>query len=174
VPQVRRSGTPWSAPIGAKLHNGVVADQPNKLVTNTRLGFERLIASLSKLTPTELDVPLPNDWTVSATLAHLAFWDQWVVARWWRFQAIGGFEDIDDSVMDLVNEAALPAWTALAAEDTVRMALASARQAVDTVSNLREAAQAAATDTGRDAMLDRSLHWDPHLHEINKALGRTA
>lgn len=150
-----------------------MADQHDRLVTNTRVGLDRFTASLSKLAPAELSVPLPNEWTVSVTLAHLAFWDQWVVARWRRFHEIGCFEDIDDSVMDLVNEAALPAWTALAPQETVRMALASARQVLATVSNLPEEAQTAATDTGRNAMLDRSLHWDPHLREVNEAVGGT-
>ena len=151
-----------------------MTDQHDELVTNTRLGLDRLTASLSKLAPIELNVPLANEWTVSATLAHLAFWDQWVVARWRRFQRIGCFEDIDDSVMDLVNEASLPAWTALAAEKTVKMALASAQQVFATVSNLPEEARAAATKTGRNSMLDRTLHWDPHLQDINKAVGSTA
>lgn len=147
-----------------------MADQHNRLVANTRLGLDRLTSSLSKLAPAELSVPLPNEWTVSVALAHLSFWDQWVVARWRRFQEIGYFEDIDDSVMDLVNEAALPAWTTLAPQETVKMALASARQAMDIASNLSEEAQTAATNTGRNAMLDRSLHWDPHLQEITEAL----
>ncbi|MDA4132884.1 MAG: hypothetical protein OK454_07145, partial [Thaumarchaeota archaeon] len=59
-------------------------------------------------------------------------------------------------------------------QETVKMALASARQALATVSNLLEEAQAAATDTGRNAMLDRSLHWDQHLQEIGEAVGGTA
>jgi hypothetical protein len=72
--------------------------------------------------------------------------------------------------MDLVNEAGLPAWTALEPEKTVGRALASARRVLATVSNLPGDAQAIATDTGRHAVLDRSLHWDPHLQEINKAV----
>jgi Mycothiol maleylpyruvate isomerase N-terminal domain len=150
--------------------NGGMADERERLVTNSRLGVDRLTASLNKLAPTELSAPLPNGWTVSITLAHLAFWDQWVVARWKRFLKIGSFEDIDDSVMDLVNDAALPAWTSLMPQETVKMAVASARQAVATVTNLPDDAQAAAIDTGRNTMLDRTLHWDPHLQEINKAV----
>jgi len=75
--------------------------------------------------------------------------------------------------MDLVNEAALPAWRALETQETVRRALASARQALASVIDLSEEAQAAVADRGRNAMLDRSLHWDPHLQEINEAVGGT-
>jgi hypothetical protein len=62
--------------------DGVVADQHKQLVTNTRLGLDRLTFAVSKLTPAELSVALPHEWTVSVALAHLSFWDQWVVARW--------------------------------------------------------------------------------------------
>ena len=147
-----------------------MADHYQKLISDSHLGLDRLSALLEKLGPNELNVSLPNEWAVSVTLAHLAFWDQWVVARWRRFHETGCLEDIDESVMDLINEAALPAWTALEPETTVRMALASARLALATVSSLPDDAKAPASETGRNAMLDRSLHWDPHLHEISKAL----
>jgi len=147
-----------------------MGDDGDRLVISTGLGLDRLTNLLSNLTPVELNLTLPNDWTVSTALAHLAFWDQWVVARWRRFREIGGFDEIDDIVMDLVNEAAVPAWTALTAGETVAMALASARHVSDTVSNLPEVARAAAVDTGRNSMLDRSLHWDPHLQEITDTM----
>jgi hypothetical protein len=56
----------------------------------------------------------------------------------------------------------------------MNMPLASARQALATMSKLPEETQAAATDTGRNSMLVRSLHWVPPLQEIDKATGSTS
>ena len=55
-----------------------------------------------------------------------------------------------------------------------RRALKIAREAATSVADLLEGLPPAALEdavaTNRPAMIDRSLHWDPHLEEIRRAL----
>jgi hypothetical protein len=117
-----------------------------------------------------LRLPLEDGWTVAAALAHLAFWDGFVRARWDRYAEEGVLEDVPDGFVDLTNSAGLPQWLGLEPRTCVELAV-SAAEAVD---GLIERLPAAAVDhiieLGRPAMIDRSLHRSPHLEEIERAL----
>ncbi len=115
---------------------------------------------------------LPNGWTVSAALAHIAFWDRWVIARWDQYDRDGAIAPIPDNVLDLGNAAGIAEWRVFSSTQVTDLARGAADTIDCRIAALSPAAIAHAVETGRPAMLDRSLHRDPHLDEIDELLGR--
>jgi hypothetical protein len=111
----------------------------------------------------------PSGWTISATLAHLSFWDDWVAERWRRWLTVGHFDEFPDEVMDLVNAAAIRVWTLVPPQRAKSAVLEAAEQVAALIGRLPEAALEDALATGRAAMIDRSLHWVPHMDEVREA-----
>lgn len=99
-------------------------------------------------------------------MAHLAFWDHWVEARWNHFSRTGSFHDLPDDITDLVNEAAMAEWHALPPKETVRLCLDTSISVTHRIERLSSQHITAAVDSGRLAMVNRTLHWYPHLGEI--------
>lgn len=130
---------------------------------------ERLHGLVARLGDDVLRRPLAAGWTVAA-LAHLAFWDRWVAARWEHYDRTGTLEDLPDGIADLANAAALPLWLALPPREATALALAAAEETDCRIAALPAAAVAHALTTGRPVMVDRSLHRGPHLDEIERAL----
>jgi hypothetical protein len=134
--------------------------------------FERYVDLLDGLEQPHLRLPLDGGWTVSALLAHLSFWDRWTEARWDRFDRDGGFEHLPDSVLDLVNDSAMPAWLSVPARDAVELARVAATSVTQRIEGLALESLRAAIESGRAAMVDRSVHWTPHLDEIRRAVSQ--
>ncbi|HXZ99839.1 MAG TPA: hypothetical protein VEK76_05765 [Candidatus Binatia bacterium] len=113
---------------------------------------------------------MSDGWTASAVFAHLAFWDRFVLARWDQYDSSGIIEDLPEGHLDLVNSAALPLWLALEAGVAISQAIEAATAVADRIAALSPDAVDYARRTGRPAMLDRTLHWSPHLDELSAAL----
>lgn len=135
----------------------------------SRRRLKRLVQGLS-----EQDLARSTDygWTVSALLAHLAFWDQrvLVILRRWRE------EGFDPSPIDsrAVNDSLKVVCECLEPRTAIELCLSSAA-AVDAeletltsemVKQMEE--HAAATDT--QFRMNRSLHRDGHLNDIEALL----
>ena len=135
-----------------------------------RKQLDRLQSVVEGLDPEDLRQDAGDGWTVSACLAHLAFWDRWTVMRWERYAADGVFDDIPGPVLDFVNSAALPLWLAVPSEVAAAMALSAASEVVGRIESLPPEAVAAAQITGRPGMADRTLHWSGHVDQIERAL----
>lgn len=126
----------------------------------------RLRRLVERLDADGLSRELPGGWTVSALLAHLAWWDRVALKRW---------QDVIDSgtrptrIDDAVNDELLPEWRSIAASDAAREVLAAA----DAVDAIVAAAPPELVEemrrTGGDRSVDRSLHRNEHLDEIEKA-----
>jgi hypothetical protein len=140
-------------------------------IRNTE-GLDQLRALVSRLRDSELALPVGSGgWTVSSTLAHLAFWDNVVVERWKLFDQGGAFTDMADPVFDIVNAAAFEQWRALAPRLAADQAVAAAETVAARIARLSAAAIEAAVSTRRLFMVDRTIHWTPHLREIDRVLG---
>jgi hypothetical protein len=130
---------------------------------------ERLRALVSRLDHTQLATNIAEDWSVSALLAHLGFWDRFTLNRW-RLQlagtAVSGIAPLDD----VINDAALPMWRVLPPEAAAREAMAAA-DAIDAfvAALTRETVEQVRKD-GRIRWISRSLHRSEHLDEIERAL----
>jgi hypothetical protein len=133
---------------------------------------EQLLA-LTQLDPVVLGVELDADWTASALLAHIAFWDRLLVARWALATDRGEALPVSfgRDLTDLVNGALLPEWRAMTPATALELAIGSA-EAVDTaVAALDPARIAAAIDANQPRLADRSQHRIEHLAAIESALG---
>ena len=129
---------------------------------------ERLGTIIASASDEDLQRSLGDSWTVAAVLAHLAFWDQWVAARWDRYDRDGAIEDVPDGVVDLANAAGLPLWRAYEPRRAAALALTAAEAVDRRIEALPAAAVAHALATGRRTMVDRSLHRSAHLDEIEQ------
>ena len=130
---------------------------------------QRLAKLLSKLTDDDLNRPMPGGWTVATKLAHIAFWDQYALARL-KKSASSLFQSANVPV-DEVNSAARALSEAIPARAAAQLALASA-EAVDAyVETIGAELRAAIEGTGNVRLLNRSLHRREHLDQIERALG---
>lgn len=112
---------------------------------------------------------LAGGWTASAVFAHLAFWDRFVIARWDRYDREGVIGDLPDTHADLVNAAGLPLWLALSGGAAVVQAIDAAIHVCERIAALSPGAIEAAISSDRLPMLDRTVHWSPHLDELTGA-----
>jgi Mycothiol maleylpyruvate isomerase N-terminal domain len=142
----------------------------SELVEATMHGLGRLQALVTSLSADFLNRRLGNGWTVAATLGHLAFWDHWVEARWNHFERTCSFHNLPDDITDLANEAAMAGWHALPPRETVRLCLDAAISVTHRIERLSPEHIAAAVETGRLALVNRTLHWYPHMDEIERAV----
>ena len=134
---------------------------------------QRLRALIERLSDADLARRLGDGWTVAAVLAHLAFWDRFVLIRWQRAAQEGRHVPlvIAEVQTDLINDASFEAWQAIPPRVTAQQALAAAEAIEHWVAALSDDAVAEATASGRVALLDRTIHWRAHLDEIERALG---
>jgi hypothetical protein len=131
--------------------------------------LERLRAVGAGVLAGDISPRLAGGWTASAVFAHLAFWDRFVIARWDRYDREGVIGDLPDAHPDLVNAAGLPLWLALSGGAAVVQAIDAAIHVCERIAALSPAAVEAAVSSGRLPMLDRTVHWSPHLDELTGA-----
>jgi hypothetical protein len=131
------------------------------------------IRALAQLAPEMLGVVLDPDWTGTALLAHVAFWDRLLVARWAlateRGQALP--VSFGRDLTDLVNGALLPEWRAMAPATALDLAIAAAEAIDRAIAALDPARIAAALDANQPRLVDRSQHRIEHMAAVEAALG---
>jgi DinB superfamily len=133
--------------------------------TVEREHLERVTSNLSEK---DLTCPLPNGWSVATKLAHLAFWDEYVLAllkKWAR----DGFTSISVDV-DSINEAVRALSKAIPPRTTAELAQAAAEVVDAYLKSITPELRAAIEASGRTRLLNRSLHRREHLEQIEDAL----
>ena len=130
---------------------------------------EYLKAFINKLSDSDLGHPLDAGWTVSAVLAHLAFWDQRasVLIEKWQKEGIGP-SPID---LDVVNEATRPLCLAVPPRVAAELALTSALAIDQAIEQLAPDFMADIETKGQTVRLNRATHRHGHLEQIKQALG---
>jgi DinB superfamily len=133
----------------------------------------RLEGLVSRVTDEQLAEPLGDGWTVSATLAHLAFWDRRAVVLINRWQRENRPPAPDDGIadVDVINEAALPMWRALAPRAAANEALAAAEAADQALDGAGSALIEQIVAAGSPFSPARANHRREHLDQIERALG---
>ncbi len=135
----------------------------------SRRRLEALVRNLS-----DRDLALSTDygWTVAALLAHLAFWDQRMVAILTRWKESG----LDPSPIEsmAVNEALKPICHALEPRAAIELCLACA-EAIDSelaalTPEFVKQIEAHCEATSTQFRMDRSLHRNDHLKDIERLL----
>jgi len=133
----------------------------------------RLRRVTDRLSDAQLSHPMPDGWTVSGVLGHLAFWDEPIVQLLDRWGADGrgpapvGF---DEAHVDWINDAKKPLCLGLATREAARIAIVSAEAADKRVAELSDALLAANAKAGNPVSVHRAEHRREHLDEIEREL----
>ncbi len=120
------------------------------------------------LSDEDLRLPLEAGWTVSAVLAHLAFWDQRAITLIGRWK----MEGVGPSAMDtdVVNEATRPLCLTIPPRQAATLAMAIADEVDKIIAGLAPEMVEAIQTKGTTVKLRRADHRRSHLGEIEKAL----
>jgi hypothetical protein len=129
---------------------------------------ERLRRLAEYTNDTDLARRADGQWTVTALLAHTAFWDR--RAAWLLRRCQDGLCEPSPVHLDAVNESALPQWRLI----PPRAAAMEALDAAEEIDSLLAAADAnLLADLRRsDIRYDRSAHRNEHIDQIARVLGR--
>jgi len=130
---------------------------------------EHLSSLANRLTDEELARPLEAGWTVSAVLAHLAFWDQraLVLIQKWEKEGIGP-SPMDT---DIVSEATRLLCLAIPPRAAAELAISCAQNIDQALERISPAMAADIERIGKTVRLNRANHRRDHLGQIEKALG---
>lgn len=134
----------------------------------TRQKLRDLVANLDTATLTR---PMDEDWTIAAVMAHLAFWDEWNLVRWRKYRETGGIAGISSvAAIDMINDSALPAQRALDPHTAVALGLETAEASDRYIEELPDDLVAFALSDNRNIYLDRAIHRDKHIPDIERVL----
>ena len=133
-------------------------------------GREQLLALASRLTDKELRLQAGDGWTVSAVLAHLAFYDYRALGliQYWKKNGVGP-SPLDT---DIVNDAMKLVLVAIAGREAVKLALAAAEAVDAEIEKLPEELRPGIDVLVKEGKfrLNRGIHREAHIEQIEKAL----
>jgi hypothetical protein len=133
---------------------------------------DRLTRAIAGLSLEDLERADGDGWSVRVLLAHLAFWDRLVAARWRDAARTVRTTplDIPNELGDLINDAAAAGWDAIATARAPELARDAAAEVDDLIRALPDGAVAAVLEEGRPRLLDRSIHRSQHLDSIDRLI----
>jgi uncharacterized damage-inducible protein DinB len=133
-----------------------------------------LRALVAGLSDAELATDLGEGWTVSMALAHLAFWDEWHVARWLHAAASGELAPApaDNVITNRANEALVTTWRAIPVQAAVALMLDAADAADAYIADLDDGSIDLAIKRDGQSWFRRTPHRQDHIDQIKRALGR--
>jgi hypothetical protein len=132
--------------------------------------LRRLRALVERLTDADLVRPTPGGWTVAASLAHVAFWDQRILFwldRWEHGQTPRPLEQAD---VDWINDAGKPLCLALPPRVAARLTVEIAEALDRKLSALPDDRVTANKAAGEPLFLARAHHRKTHLDEIERVV----
>lgn len=135
---------------------------------SNRRQTERLRKLVDRLDASMLAVRLSNGWTVAVALAHIAFWDRQrlcLMRKWAAGNCCNGGYD-----GELFNEVLLPFLEAIPPERAVELAVETAEEVDAFLLTVPDEVVEAALARPDRPNLDRGMHREGHLDQIEKAL----
>lgn len=136
----------------------------NAYTERNRQSLAELREVVGQLTDDQLRRNLDADWTVAASLAHVAFWDRRAARILPRLIEGEGLDRAATDV-DVLNDALLPQWRLLAPRDAVTDLIAAGTEIDDMVAALDDATAQRIAGL-RIIALDRAGHRTEHLEQI--------
>ena len=133
---------------------------------------ERLVKLVGDITDNELKLVIYKEgWTIAAMLGHLAFWDErrLALAKRWRKKELAP-SNIDGVDMHTVNDALVPFFLAMPPRKLADIALFAAQKIDKALEKLPEDILPAIDAMGDRHALNRSIHRNAHLDEIDTFL----
>jgi hypothetical protein len=131
--------------------------------------LERLRSLVERLSDDELRRPLGTDWTISVSLAHLAFWDRWALVLMQKWKLSGVVEPVPIDI-DAANETLLPTWLSLPPRIAANLAVTAAEAIDSEIANSSPDFISAIENLGQKFRLYRSIHRKLHLSQIEDCL----
>jgi hypothetical protein len=124
----------------------------------------RMKALATRLTDEQLATPMENDWTISAYLAHIAFFDRRALELAGKFKTAA---DVYESPLDVhvLNDALLPQWRLIEPRAAANDALAAAAAVDAAIAALPDDVVARIKEMD-SISLNRGTHRKTHLDEI--------
>jgi uncharacterized damage-inducible protein DinB len=142
-------------------------------VTENNAERERLRALVRRLSDQDLARRMEAGWTVAAVLAHVAFWDQRIVAlldEWERQDPSWTPPLEDERDVDWINDAAKALCLALPPRVAAELALSVAETVDRRVAAVSDAVIEANARAGAPLNWRRAEHRREHLDEIERLL----
>lgn len=133
---------------------------------------EHLARLVERLDAASLRAPMGEHWTVAAGLLHLSFWDRFTLERWADAERAGLATPrvVDEFVEDLINDTLTPILLAGSVERVAKQVLEAAQAVDNYVGGLSEATLEQVGSEGRPRLIDRSIHRNEHVDEIEALL----
>jgi hypothetical protein len=139
-----------------------------ELIRDNAQGNASLKRLAEKLSDEDLRTPMEAGWTVSAVLAHLAFWDQRAITliEKWKEEGVG-----DSAIdVDVVNEATMRLCLAIPPRKAAELAITVADEIDRLICDLNPEMVQAILMRGATVKLNRADHRRTHMNEIEGAL----
>src|SRR5262249_24646855 len=131
----------------------------------------RLRSLVGRLSDADLARPMPAGWTVAGVLAHVAFWDERILAmlaQWEQAPSKPPRNNLDEADADWINDASKPFLLALAPGQAAEMAVRIAEAVDSKVAALSDDVVAKNAAAGSPLLLLRAQHRAEHLDEIER------
>jgi hypothetical protein len=139
-----------------------------EIIQENRRGYEALRAGVAGLSAADLRVRMEAGWTVSAVLAHLAFWDLRAITLIHRWSEGGVGDSAIDT--DVINETTRRLCLTIEPEAAAALALTVAQEIDQLIESLSPEMVTAMQERGKTVRLNRAEHRRTHLAEIEKAV----
>lgn len=132
-----------------------------------RASTERLRLLVKRLDETDLLHPMPDGWTISVALAHIAFWDRRVLYALDLTEREGAL--VTPQIDIIVNDVVLPLFAVIPPAAAARLALETAQTLDRRLEGFRQD-RLEELHTFNKRWVVRALHRGEHLDDIDKAL----
>lgn len=125
----------------------------------------RLTAIAERIAAGDPTLRTVGDWPPATALAHLAFWDRLVAARWAHARAHGLSIPavFPRDLGEMLNDAAAPAWGALPPGEVARLAVEAAEACDAAVAGVTPDQLAELEAAGISRLAERSHHRAKHF-----------
>ena len=132
---------------------------------------ERLAALGGRLSDGDLEAEIDAPWSAAGLLAHIAFWDRFVLERWGLAAERGERTPmvVDDGLMDRINDASLRQWMSIPPRVAVEECASAAAELDAFIAGIGEDVRSELASEDRERLVDRSLHREEHLRTIEAA-----
>jgi uncharacterized damage-inducible protein DinB len=127
----------------------------------------RLVGVCQRINDEQLTRIAFGSWTVSAVLAHMAFWERVALERW------AAFEKERQPVTPLpefLNSVGAADWVAIPPRTAVRLVLEAAEALDKRIEELPEGLIEAARSSNNPRMFERFHHREDHLSAIERVI----
>ena len=131
--------------------------------------MQAIVNSLDERT---MRLSVEEGWSISAVLAHLAFWEHSFLTRCDAFRDQGDFVMIDADMERFINETSLPLWRSIPGRMAANMALEAATATTIATAAMATDLENHLTTQRCQALLDHSQHRNAHLDAIEAVLER--